>query len=232
MSIILTVNPAAESKNCIRARSGTGNEKENMNREKEIEAAEAKGLRPCTLSCLFYSKPTNQYDGVSSGPTCHKFQDLSPKAVFMSSAFDPTEQELKEYVRSEQARSKSQSKHKAKKQSNRFSDSDSDLEDIEEDVKPAAAKANSGRNGLKADGTLAALSDSDSEDEFPDLGALLKKDAAKKSKGKANGKVEGKAGTLARYLVFSCYRDGIDFVSHLPVKGEASDVSIIILSLA
>ncbi|EIM84514.1 uncharacterized protein STEHIDRAFT_61302 [Stereum hirsutum FP-91666 SS1] len=108
---------------------GTGNEKENMNREKQIEAAELKGLRPC--------------------PTCHEFQDLRPNAVFMSSAFDPTDQELKEF-------------------------------------------ANTSGNGLKADGTLAALSDS--EDEFPDLGAILKKETVKKGKGKVNAKAKGKAG--------------------------------------
>lgn len=118
----------------------------------------------------------------------------------MSSAFDPTEQELKEYVRAEQARSKAQSRFKTKKASNlnEFSDTDedSDIEDVEVDVKPTGGKSNTSGNGLKADGTLAALSDSDSEDEFPDLGSLLKKETVKKGKGKGNGNVKGKAGTL------------------------------------
>ncbi|KAJ6542826.1 SNF2 family N-terminal domain-containing protein [Mycena capillaripes] len=59
---------------------GQGNEKQNLAIEKEYEEAAAKGLRPC--------------------PTCHKMTDLKATKIFKSSAFEPTEDELREHARS------------------------------------------------------------------------------------------------------------------------------------
>jgi hypothetical protein len=60
---------------------GEGTEKENLAVEKEFEAALAKGHRPC--------------------PTCKKMMDMkSGDKVFKSAAFEPTDEELREYSRS------------------------------------------------------------------------------------------------------------------------------------
>ncbi|KAJ7145709.1 SNF2 family N-terminal domain-containing protein [Mycena epipterygia] len=59
---------------------GEGNEKQNLELEKEYENAAAKGLRPC--------------------PTCRKMTDLKASKIFKSSAFEPSEEELQQYARS------------------------------------------------------------------------------------------------------------------------------------
>ncbi|KAF9007048.1 SNF2 family DNA-dependent ATPase [Cyathus striatus] len=53
---------------------GEGSDKENTAREKEYEAATAKGWRPC--------------------PTCNKMVELSPEKMFKAAAFEPTDEEL------------------------------------------------------------------------------------------------------------------------------------------
>ncbi|KAA1467021.1 hypothetical protein DENSPDRAFT_831976 [Dentipellis sp. KUC8613] len=65
---------------------GHGNEQQNLKVEKLYETAEAQGLRPC--------------------PKCKKMTDLRPAAVFRSSAFEPSEEELREYVRAQRQRGK------------------------------------------------------------------------------------------------------------------------------
>lgn len=42
-----------------------------------------------------------------SGPSCKKMNDVSPNAIFLSSAFEPTPEELRDFVRSEKERSRS-----------------------------------------------------------------------------------------------------------------------------
>ncbi|KAJ7762016.1 SNF2 family DNA-dependent ATPase [Mycena maculata] len=59
---------------------GEGNEKQNLEMEKEYENAAVKGLRPC--------------------PKCRKMTDLQSTKVFRSVAFEPSEDELEAYARS------------------------------------------------------------------------------------------------------------------------------------
>jgi len=42
-----------------------------------------------------------------SGPVCKKMNDISPNAIFLSSSFEPTPEELRAFVRSEKERSHS-----------------------------------------------------------------------------------------------------------------------------
>ncbi|KAF9485841.1 hypothetical protein BDN70DRAFT_870738 [Pholiota conissans] len=98
---------------------GQGTEKENLAAEKEYEAAVAKGHRPC--------------------PTCKKMTDLKDHA-FKSSAFEPTEDELDEYMRTK--RREKNNRHtrrsptpvKVIKDLSDFSESDSDSDDDLPDV--------------------------------------------------------------------------------------------------
>ena len=41
-----------------------------------------------------------------SGPTCKKMNDISPNAIFLSSAFEPTPEEVRAFARSEKERSR------------------------------------------------------------------------------------------------------------------------------
>ncbi|KAJ7468732.1 SNF2 family DNA-dependent ATPase [Mycena latifolia] len=59
---------------------GQGNEKQNLEMEKEYETAAAKGLRPC--------------------PTCHKMTDLKATKIYKSAAFEPSDEELEQHARS------------------------------------------------------------------------------------------------------------------------------------
>ncbi|KAN0118821.1 SNF2 family N-terminal domain containing protein [Russula decolorans] len=66
---------------------GFGDERQNILAEKVFEEAAAKGFRPC--------------------PTCKKMNDISPNAIFLSSAFEPIPEELRAFARSEKERSRS-----------------------------------------------------------------------------------------------------------------------------
>jgi hypothetical protein len=44
--------------------------------------------------------------GTLSGPTCKKMNDISPNAIFLSSAFEPIPEELRAFARSEKERSR------------------------------------------------------------------------------------------------------------------------------
>ncbi|KAI9457065.1 SNF2 family N-terminal domain-containing protein [Russula earlei] len=65
---------------------GFGNEQQNMHAEEVFENAAAKGFRPC--------------------PVCKEMNDISPNAVFLSSAFEPSPDELRAFARSEKDRSR------------------------------------------------------------------------------------------------------------------------------
>ncbi|KAI0319418.1 SNF2 family N-terminal domain-containing protein [Amylostereum chailletii] len=65
---------------------GEGSEQQNLQREKQFEMAEAQGLRPC--------------------PTCKIMNDLRPNKVFLSAAFEPTEEELRDFEHGERSRAK------------------------------------------------------------------------------------------------------------------------------
>ncbi|THH13318.1 hypothetical protein EW146_g6890 [Bondarzewia mesenterica] len=133
---------------------GYGNEKQNLQVEKEFEAAEAKGLRPC--------------------PTCKKMTDFSQQAVFKSSAFHPSEEEVREYARSERQRGKEAVKPEETSSSMQFSS-------LIDQVDTSAE--------------LVELS-SDDEDEMPDLSTILKGGQGK-GKGKEDAKRKREGGAEA-----------------------------------
>ncbi|KAI0640983.1 SNF2 family N-terminal domain-containing protein [Trametes meyenii] len=119
----------------VREEFGNNDEQTNMRIEKEYEAAAAKGLRPC--------------------PTCKKMQDLTPHAIFLSSAFQPSEEELKAAVRSSRrAKHRSPSPPPAKKcrmeiSLSDCSDSDSDdLPDLAELMKSSPKGKSGGKNPI------------------------------------------------------------------------------------
>ncbi|KAH9985885.1 SNF2 family N-terminal domain-containing protein [Russula compacta] len=65
---------------------GFGDERQNILVEKQFEEAAAKGFRPC--------------------PVCKKMNDVTPNAIFLSSAFEPSPEELRAFVRTEKERSR------------------------------------------------------------------------------------------------------------------------------
>ncbi|KAI0290312.1 SNF2 family N-terminal domain-containing protein [Russula brevipes] len=65
---------------------GYGDERQNMLAERTFEDAAGKGHRPC--------------------PVCKKMNDISPNAIFLSSAFEPSHEELRAFARSEKERSR------------------------------------------------------------------------------------------------------------------------------
>ncbi|KAI0255631.1 SNF2 family N-terminal domain-containing protein [Lactifluus subvellereus] len=65
---------------------GYGDERQNTLAEQAFEDAAAKGFRPC--------------------PVCKKMNDISPNAIFLSSAFEPSPEELRMFARSEKERSR------------------------------------------------------------------------------------------------------------------------------
>ncbi|KAF8809842.1 SNF2 family DNA-dependent ATPase [Phlegmacium glaucopus] len=126
---------------------GEGTERENLAVEKEFEAALAKGYRPC--------------------PTCKKMVDLkSTDKVFKSAAFEPTEEELREYARSGRRVKKEKASYHAIKMRSPspvrsisparsipdvLDDSDDDLPDVAHmlDTLPKKRKENMQRNKAK-----------------------------------------------------------------------------------
>ncbi|KAF8263933.1 SNF2 family N-terminal domain-containing protein [Lactarius quietus] len=63
---------------------GYGDERQNNLVEKAFEDAQAKGFRPC--------------------PVCKKMNDIRPNSIFLSSAFEPSHEELRSYARAERER--------------------------------------------------------------------------------------------------------------------------------
>jgi hypothetical protein len=96
---------------------GFGNEKQNILAEKEFEEGAAKGFRPCTSTNHQSPFPLPRIPSwpddllliweTQSGPSCKKMNDISPNAIFLSSSFEPTPEELRAFVRSEKERSRS-----------------------------------------------------------------------------------------------------------------------------
>lgn len=118
---------------------GEGTERENLAVEKEFEVALAKGHRPC--------------------PTCKKMMHLkSADKIFKSAAFEPTDEELREYARSKRrVKNEKRNRHDIKMQSpspsrsisptrsipDILDDSDDDLPDVAHmlDTPPKERKA-------------------------------------------------------------------------------------------
>ncbi|VDB88476.1 unnamed protein product [Peniophora sp. CBMAI 1063] len=65
---------------------GQGDEKQNAQVEKKFEEAYAKGLRPCPF------------------PKCGAMNDLRPHRVFLSNAFEPSEDEIEDFAADERAK--------------------------------------------------------------------------------------------------------------------------------
>jgi hypothetical protein len=96
---------------------GYGDEKQNILAEKEFEEAAAKGFRPCTSINQHPPFPLPRIPSWSdellltwktlSGPRCKKMNDISPNGIFLSSAFEPTPEEVRAFARSEKERSRS-----------------------------------------------------------------------------------------------------------------------------
>ncbi|KAI0725557.1 P-loop containing nucleoside triphosphate hydrolase protein [Fomitopsis betulina] len=87
---------------------GNGDEKENNRVEKEFETAVTKGLRPC--------------------PTCKKMQNLTPSHVFLSQAFEPRRDDVRQAIRNGREQ-RHQPSFQATK-STKVNDIDSDVLDI------------------------------------------------------------------------------------------------------
>ncbi|KAF5353246.1 hypothetical protein D9756_007899 [Leucocoprinus leucothites] len=111
---------------------GQGNEEQNNAIEKAFETAQTKGWRPC--------------------PTCGKMVDLGPQKTFKWGAFEPSDQELRDY-----ARSRRESKKKLVRKSH---------DSFRSRSSPAVSAASTPTKDI--------LELSDSEDELPDLGALVR----------------------------------------------------------
>ncbi|KAJ3569137.1 hypothetical protein NP233_g5248 [Leucocoprinus birnbaumii] len=112
---------------------GLGTDAQNTAIEKAFETAQTKGWRPC--------------------PTCGKMSDLGPEKTFKWAAFEPTEQELRDY-----ARSRRETKKKLTRKSN-YS------------FRTRSSPAVSAKSTPVIKDILEL---SDSEDELPGLGAIVR----------------------------------------------------------
>ncbi|KZV69422.1 hypothetical protein PENSPDRAFT_676105 [Peniophora sp. CONT] len=125
---------------------GQGDEKQTAQVEKKFEEAYAKGLRPCPF------------------PKCGALNDLRPHRVFLSNAFEPSEDEIDDFAAEERARkSTARSRGRA----------------VLPPVKPAPVKKEQKKVTLE-EFEISDLSDSD--DDMPDLSAIMA--SAKKEKEK------------------------------------------------
>ncbi|EAU87720.1 hypothetical protein CC1G_08756 [Coprinopsis cinerea okayama7 len=145
---------------------GYGTEKENQEAEKAFEEAAAKGYRPC--------------------PTCRKMVDLSDAKTFKSSAFEPSDEELRQHAQRKANRSRNRySEKKGKKKApspppdflSDLDDSDDDLPEIS-DIFKTPKKKGKGKRVDSSDDDMAVddavsnkskgkrKADSDSEVEF------------------------------------------------------------------
>jgi hypothetical protein len=88
---------------------GYGDEKQNMIAEKAFEDAQARGFRPCASLHFFLLLPASDYFAnmkKNPGPVCKKMNDIRPNSIFLSSAFEPSPEELRMFVRTERDRSR------------------------------------------------------------------------------------------------------------------------------
>lgn len=128
--------------------SGQGSEKENLAVEKEFEAAVAKGYRPCKFTLTITS--TTSVTNFRPGPTCQKMMDLrSADKVFKISAFEPSDEELRDYIRSRRQANSSRLgivKEKARSPSPALSIPD-ELSDSDEEFPEVSQMFNTSKKG-------------------------------------------------------------------------------------
>jgi hypothetical protein len=153
--------------------SGEGSEKENLAAEKEFETAVAKGYRPCKfmLTIINITIVTNFHPG----PTCQKMMDLrSSDKVFKISTFQPSEEELNDYIRSKRKANSSRQgiakKEKARSPSPVLSIPD-ELSDSDEEFPEVSQMFNTAKKG-KMKAKLSQISDIASEVYEEDVGFL------------------------------------------------------------
>ncbi|KAH9958710.1 SNF2 family N-terminal domain-containing protein [Russula dissimulans] len=130
---------------------GFGNEQQNILAEKTFEEAAAKGFRPC--------------------PVCKMMNEISPNAIFLSSAFEPSHEELRAYARSEKDRSRRTTQER----------------------KPLLVLPRSKPAPRRP--PPVEINELSSDEEMPDFSQILagsKKASEAKAKGKANGVEEKK----------------------------------------
>ncbi|KAI0351250.1 hypothetical protein OH77DRAFT_1430072 [Trametes cingulata] len=155
---------------------GNADEQTNLRIEKEYETAAAKGLRPC--------------------PTCNKMQDLTPNAVFLTSAFQPTEEELVAAARAARKRRASPVAKKRKIETVSLSDeSSSDSDDEMPDFLQLLKGSPKGKDKHAANGKGKKQSDSSDTDEDEsesDSDAPASKGRSPKGKGKGKAKPRGR----------------------------------------
>lgn len=129
--------------------SGEGSEKENLAVEKEFEAAVAKGYRPCKFTLTITN--TTIVINFRPGPTCRKMMDLrSLDKVFKISTFEPSEEELNDYIRSKRKANSSRQgivkKEKARSPSPVLSIPD-ELSDSDEEFPEVSQMFNTAKKG-------------------------------------------------------------------------------------
>ena len=92
---------------------GYGNEQQNTLAEKAFEDAQARGFRPCAFLSLLRVRiaPTR-----NPGTVCKKMNDIRPNSIFLSSAFEPSHEELRMFARTERERSRHSRERKLVKQ--------------------------------------------------------------------------------------------------------------------
>ena len=112
------------------------------------------------------------------GPTCKRMNDLRPNSIFLSSAFEPTEEELDAFTRDEKTRSRGRSLNG--RQRNKVQvEEEEESSASEVDRKP---KAKVGKKSVM-DMCLSDLSDSD--EDMPDISEIIKRvDEKKQAKSK------------------------------------------------
>ncbi|KAI8992782.1 SNF2 family N-terminal domain-containing protein [Trametes punicea] len=159
----------------VREEFGNADEQTNLRIEKEWEAAAAKGLRPC--------------------PKCKKMQDLTPNAVFVASAFHPTQEEVRAASRAAKRRAPPPPK-KRKVEAISLSDSSSsgsedELPDFSKLMKTSSKDRADGKDvrenkaTMKGKGkTAAGSSDLDEDNSDLDATCTERNGKGKTSKGK------------------------------------------------
>ncbi|KAF8176997.1 SNF2 family DNA-dependent ATPase [Pholiota molesta] len=174
---------------------GQGSEKENLAAEKEYEAAAAKGHRPC--------------------PTCKKMTDLKDQA-FKSSAFEPSEDELEEFIRNKR-REKNNRHARPAHAFDSDSDSDEDLPDIADMFVPKSKNGKAKTRGSDdamfidmASGKRKIVEDSDSDIDI--VGGSISQ--AKRFRGSSPApeerKGKGRANSGPSEAVMSTWKKGDD----------------------
>ncbi|KAI0776649.1 SNF2 family N-terminal domain-containing protein [Trametes elegans] len=172
---------------------GNGDEKTNMQIEKEYEVAASKGLRPC--------------------PKCKKMQDLTPAAVFPSAAFYPNIDEVRAASRAAKRKPLPPPVKKAKVEILSLSDAssddddDSDLPDHEELMKDLSMGKSEGKSSVKGKGKKTVVSDESDDDVLGAKGQRKSVNGRRKGKGKNDEDDETELGKPNEAL-FNTWRQG------------------------